>query len=434
MRLFYAPAKRETGIMWDTWLYWHQGTYYLYYLARSGDAWDNISLATSTDGVSWQELGPILTKGPDVTWMGTGSTWKSPDLSRGAPYQLNFSEWKGPRQTIFFAESEDLIHWQRRDDCEFVQEEEGYEPQGRWDCIWTLPRPGGRLYGYWTATPRFGTNSRFGMGQSSDGLHWEALPPPVVHGAGEGEVGAIEQIGDRYYMMFGCQGSMMTLVADQPEGPFHAAAKNRILLAGHTYFSRFFPSPQGLLVNHHSIARDHQVYLGLLKRMVPDAESTLHLGWWEGNEQLKRRPLPVELNAAAPQAPVRLLQPLDISAGLILEGRLTLPPHPFAPRRGLYIEFEAQRGLAILFDAQGRAECSLVGENGENAVVETRIDREYSFPSPARWRLVVESSLVEIYLEDLLIECFSLPAPATGRFGLIEGCVPGCAEVLEVWQ
>lgn len=434
MRLFYAPAHRDTGIMWDTWLYWHQGTYYLYYLARSAEAWDNISLATSSDGVNWQELGPILTKGPGVTWMGTGSTWKNPTPGQGAPYQLNFSEWKGPRQTIFFAESDDLIHWRRRDDCEFVQEESGYEPQGRWDCIWPLARTEGGLYGYWTATPRFGTNSRFGMGQSSDGLHWEALLPPVVHGAGEGEVGAIGQIGDRYYMMFGCQGSMITLVADQPEGPFHAAAKNRILLAGHTYFSRFFPSPQGLLVNHHAIARDGMVYMGLLKRALLDSEDTLRLGWWEGNEQLKRTPLPVNLAPAAPDTPVRFLQPLDMSEGLIMEGRLELPAQAFAPRCGLYLEYQAQRGLALLFDAQGRAECVLVGEKGENAVVETRIDREYSFPAAARWRLVVESSLVEIYLEDLLIECFSLPAPATGRFGLIEGAAPGRVEVLGIWQ
>ena len=34
--MFYVPLRRETGTMWDTWLYHHAGTYYLFYLARTG--------------------------------------------------------------------------------------------------------------------------------------------------------------------------------------------------------------------------------------------------------------------------------------------------------------------------------------------------------------------------------------------------------------
>ena len=75
----------------------------------------------------------------------------------------------------------------------------------------------------------------------------------------EGEVGAIEKIGQRYYMMFGVGGIMVTLVSDSPQGPFKAAKKNYRLLTGHTYFSRFFRVPDGVLVNHHSIARNGQV-------------------------------------------------------------------------------------------------------------------------------------------------------------------------------
>ena len=59
---------------------WHDGTYYLYYLAKSRGQWDNISMARSPDGVHWKEIGRVLSKGRGVTWMGTGSTWKSPAL------------------------------------------------------------------------------------------------------------------------------------------------------------------------------------------------------------------------------------------------------------------------------------------------------------------------------------------------------------------
>ena len=37
----------------------------------------------------------------------------------------------------------------------------------------------------------------------------------------------------------------------------------------------------------------------------------------------------------------------------------------------------------------------------------------------ARFRLLLKHSLLEFYLDDLLIECFSLPEPATGRIGVV---------------
>ncbi len=74
--MFYRPILAETGEMWDTWIYWHEGAYYLYYLAKSGKQWDNISMATSSDGVNWSEIGPILKMNEGVTWMGTGAVWE----------------------------------------------------------------------------------------------------------------------------------------------------------------------------------------------------------------------------------------------------------------------------------------------------------------------------------------------------------------------
>jgi len=111
--MFYVPKRRDTGRMWDTWLYYHAGTYYLFYLANAGGQWDNISMAISADGAHWKERGVILKKAAGVTWVGTGSTWRAPDDSNGPRFQLNFSEWRGERQTIFFAESADLLHWTR---------------------------------------------------------------------------------------------------------------------------------------------------------------------------------------------------------------------------------------------------------------------------------------------------------------------------------
>lgn len=436
--MFFRPKCAETGEMWDTWLYWQAGTYYLYYLAKSQDLWDNISMAVSENCLDWEEIGPILRKREGVTWMGTGSTWKNPDPTARKRFLLNFSEWLGPRQTILFAESDDLIHWERTgSEDEFVQDERWYAPLGRWDCIWTNPRPGGGLYGYWTATPKPETNGRFGFGQSLDGVKWEALTPPQVNGAGEGEVGAIEKVGERYFMMFGSYGlGMQTLIADRSEGPFQASPKNRLLLGGHCYFSRFFPSPDGLLVNHHSITRDGHVFMGLLKRALVDGEGTMRLAWWNGNEPLKLRrsktALPVPNDTTET---IFLLETrVNSAAGFILEGTILLPPSIYSSPRGFYIEYGPDQGTAVLLDSQGRAEICEVNFAGTISKIELRVDREITCASTARCRLVLQNSLAEFYLDDFLIECFSLPCATTGRIGLIRGGDSLALSDLEIWQ
>ena len=247
--LFYKAQHEETGNMWDVWLTHHEGTYFLYYLANAdvrvgrGQPWNNISLATSPDGVHWTEQGPILKKSEGATWMGTGSTWKSSTFEKDGTFYMNFSEEIGERQNIYFAESTDLRNWTRLKgkEYQFVQDERWYKKNGRWDCIWTIAKPGGGFYGYWTASP-LSKESKFGFGESEDGLHWKALEPPKVVGVKRkhAEVGAVEKIGDKYYMLMGNYAPyMVTLVAEQPEGPFHVAKKNSNVLTGHTYFSMF---------------------------------------------------------------------------------------------------------------------------------------------------------------------------------------------------
>jgi hypothetical protein len=54
-----------------------------------------------------------------------------------------------------------------------------------------------------------------------------------------------------------------------------------------------------------------------------------------------------------------------------------------------------------------------------------------AFGKPARFRLLLKHSLLEFYLDDILIECFSLPQDATGRIGLIGA---GAVRVLGAWQ
>jgi hypothetical protein len=433
--IFYKARSRQTGNMWDTWLYLHEGTYYLYYLANSGPRWNNVSMASSSDGVHWKEIGRILSKDPDAVWMGTGSTWKSPNFEKDGKFYINFSQqFPDQPQTIFFGESTDLVSWKWLDVAthEFKQDTRWYQPDGRWDCIYTIPRPGGGLFGYWTATPKPETGGRFGFGESLDGAKWKALPPPETPGVGGGEAGAVEKIGQKYYMMFGNHGMMITLVADKPQGPFLPAKKNLRLLSGHTYFSRFFPTPDGVLVNHHSIARNGQVYFGLLKSTMIDEEGTLRLGWWKNNEKLKHQAVEVQVPAGDGQrsGPIAMLgNTFDTERGVILEGSLRLPKNEDSPRVGLYIAWGSDQGSAILLNSRGVTELGPIGPDGTGFKMEKQVNREMSFRQPAAFRLLLAHSLLEFYLDDVLIECFSLPDNATGRIGLI-----GDVSKLKAWE
>ncbi|MDA7630371.1 SUMF1/EgtB/PvdO family nonheme iron enzyme, partial [bacterium] len=411
--MFYKAQHQETGNMWDVWLYHHSGTYFLYYLANVGEhrwRWDNISMATSPDGVHWTERGPILKKTPGAKWMGTGSTWKSPTFEQDGKFYMNYSEEFDGRQNIYFAESTDLLNWTRLEGEEyrFVQNEQWYKKKGRWDCIWTIPKPGGGLYGYWTASPdrskKEAADGIFGFGESLDGVHWKALAPPrVIDDENSGEVGAVEKIGGKYYMLFGHYPAMTTLVADSPEGPFRKAKKNYKVLTGHTYFSRFFRHPEGMLACHFTQARDVQVSFAPIKDVRIDHEGALRFGWWKENEKMKHRPIAVERPLDSKAAVALLGNSFDTKQGIILEGTLKLPKAKDSPRCGVYIECKNNLGVGVLIDSTGVAELGPMKADGKDFKAEKRVDREMTFDSPAAFRLLLRGSLMEFYLDDILI-------------------------------
>lgn len=396
--MFYR-VSRENGKMWDTWMFFHEGTYYFFDLCNIGGPGNWIVLSTSRDGVQWREHGKVIEKLPDAVWLGTGHTWKSTNFERDGKFFMNFSEWRdkpdGSQQTIFFAESKDLLNWTRLD-IEFKPDPRWYEinkaNQSRWDCIYAIPREGGGLYGYWTGNPigRVG----IGFGESDDGVNWRCLAPPQIEWCGkpwEGcEAGAVEQVNDSYYLILGGgfdgEGGMFAFVADRPEGPFRAVKRNHRLLTsrGHmsTYFARFFNLHGELLASHHSIQRDGDVRLGLLKRAVVDREGTMRLAWWQGNEKLKRQ---------------RLAKLDDINGrSVVIEGRLRIPSN----------------GPSIVISTKTEEVTISASEDGVFEIGENRVNREMNYGSTPWFRLLIEGSLMEFYVDDILIQCYSLPGDA----------------------
>jgi hypothetical protein len=475
--------------MWDTWLYHNQGVHYLYYLHKTtGEVWDGISLAFSRDGVHFEEMGPIIHKRNDAEWLGSGSVWRA-----GGRFVMNFSESRGGVQSIFFACSDDLIHWERLDyDTRSEPDPRWYDDTrtGRWDCIWAIPKPEDDGYwGYLTARPwntirgmRF---ESVGMVESNDGIHWQAVSPPVIDWGtwpqmNVGEVGAIERIESHYYLMLGygewglggrqllnspgVRSGMYCFVGDSPRGPFKPQRKPyRLLTSNGTAFSRFYPTPGIMLVNHHSIEKfgtDPRIWMAPLKRVVVDEDTNLRLGYWTGNDHVKGKVIEIDLASTIRIYPkvevdrwkssakrleadeparggIALLEnDFNVIQGIILEGYMeTRQPPKRWSGIGIYLEHDAQKhkGIGIMLETRGCTEVAEIDYMGSfNPVYQTengiQNDEKHSF------RVMLRRSLVEFYLDDLLVQCHSLPEEPTGRIGLIFESGKAIFEDLRGWE
>ena len=96
-----------------------------------------------------------------------------------------------------------------------------------------------------------------------------------------------------------------------------------------------------------------------------------------------------------------------------------MPPSQDADRNGLYVECSSDGGVGILLAFNGAAELGTIQADGTSFKAIKGVDREMAFGKPARFRLLLKYSLIEFYLDDILIECFSLSAKSTGRIGAI---------------
>ena len=441
---------------WDTWMFYNEGTFYLFYLITEYSPGEGFGLATSPDGVTWTDHGwAIKASDKMVTYLGTGAVWKSPDYESSGRFICNYSEWRveeDGRQTqnIFFAWSEDLMNWIKfGDDHIFTVDTRYYEQHGRWDCIFPLPRPQGGYYGYWTATPK--DHVGFGFGQSDDGVHWEALPSPELIWEGADpprsmEAGAVAEFNGKYYAIVG-QGSrtMKTMIADNPAGPYTVAPANYALLENsgehkHTYFARFLRTPDDILVNHHAVTRFQLdtgrdiCYWAPLKRAFVDDAGTLWFGYWQGNEGLKKNILPVQFSGSTDGRIHLAATEVDTDGGVLIEGQITLPSasQPETEWPGIYIEYEAGQGSYLQVGPSGVTHFGLTALGGDTSEREDVMARAWPFGTSVSFRTLLKASVMEFYLDDLLIQSYSLPAAATGRIGLLNPA-NGITEV-QVWN
>jgi len=136
---------------------------------------------------------------------------------------------------------------------------------------------------------------------------------------------------------------------------------------------RFYPTPEGLFVNHHSIevfGDGPRIWMAPLKWAVVDADGRLRLERWSGI--------------------------------------------------GVYVEqnAEAHRGTGIILETRGCTEIATIDNNASFTLVhraEIGIEPGKAHP----FRLLLRRTMLEFYLDNLLVQCHSLPEKPTGVIGLI---------------
>jgi hypothetical protein len=432
---FFTPAR--AGKIWDTWIYYHDGKYYMYYLAGSGGHWDGHELATSEDGVHWTEYGVMIKPRAGVTWMGTGHIWKSPDFAGNHQWVMNYSEWFGDKQDIMFATSTDLLNWTKVDEkYRFVQDVRWYKAKGRWDCIDAIQRDDGSMYGYFTANPDGKKIAYrpcgFGFAESKDGISWEALPP--IEGDIAGEFGGIQKLGDKYYILIS-EGRVA--VGDKPEGPFLGQKKNHNVFGKgcNIYFPRFFHNaPGGPLVNH--FYKDGTVFAAPLKDIEVDREGILRLKWWKNNDKLKAEPIEAKLIAAgaAYASSLRMLdKKLDLSRTNIIEGTVGELPlrAPDGGKYGIFFDHGNGQGQCLLL-ARDAVQFGKIKADGSNLKIQQTTSRDMEFGPTVTFRLVIKLDMMELYINDYLMNLKRVKC--NGQVGFMGADDEGAFKNIKAWQ
>ena len=325
--------------MWDPSVLWNAGQYYMFAMHNEGQGDKNMWVATSRDGVHWQDAGPVIRDAPFTVM-------KMFVAKLGDRFVLNHgSGRKSWNDTLRFWESRDLLQWTYLGpETDRSPDPHWYKEVGRCDHMYMIPKadgePGKGYWGYVVATSAASwPHKSIGMMESVDGVDWKWLPPPVIDWGNVPqqymEVGGCERIKGKYYLILGARYnylgnggySVFTFVADQPRGPFRPDAEafrlcgNSEDLArlgyGHTrgdigtqILASFGRGKEGeLLLTSYTPSEwetdKDDICLLPIKAAVVDTQGHLRMGYWAANEALKGKAIPMDLGHCERQLPAQ---------------------------------------------------------------------------------------------------------------------------------
>ena len=434
---FYTVKHRPKGSLWDTWLYYHEGVYYLYYLTQSGKTkfWDSHEVALSTDGVHWRFEKTTVEMPEGTKGFGTGHIWKSPDFEKNHLWISNYHGAEGDNPFVRFVASKDLLNW------ELVDKKYSYYTDPKWyqqvcACFDVIKGDDGYYYSQFSVgqyppkDPGY-PYCKFGFVRSKDTLNWESLPP--LRGELDGEVGGIEKIGEKYYMTIS-EGRIG--VSDSILGPFHYQKKNKCAFGkGDTYFPRFFHNaPDGPLMNVFFMRRP--CFAAPLKGIEVDDEDILRVTWWPGNEALKETLLSEEVEKIDENRYVVKAR-YDTNHTTVIEAEITLADDRTgnAGLAGLYFANGNNTTVEAVLFGRGHtylADVDLTKSGAAPVRIKRACSRDLDFGTRQKVRLVLFHDLMEVYVNDYLTILAS-KVGNSGHIGAWRGDHDNRVENVQIW-
>jgi predicted GH43/DUF377 family glycosyl hydrolase len=232
------------------------GLYRLWYEAVPGPNQSSVGYATSTDGVSWQKQGIVIT--PSASWEGGPNGEVSPQsiLVENGVYRLWYHSYDGAKRRIGYAESSDGISWTK-----YANPVLGVGPPGAWDDQAVVePRvfavgDGYRMYygGHHSTGPDAWA---LGLATSPDGINWTRNASGPVFGDDGGDpvldAGAgIIADASGWHMWFGLARMQSLNYASSPDGVSWTPGPSNPVLT---------PNPDTAAADHQGVGDSVSVY------------------------------------------------------------------------------------------------------------------------------------------------------------------------------
>ena len=198
-----------------------------------------------------------------------------------------------------------------------------------------------------------------------------------------------------------------------------------LLKAWHSYFSRYFDTPDGVLVNHHAMnGRKLEngrpvTYLAPFKKLTIDEEGFQRWVWWPGNEKIKG-------------TRIEPYEEADFQKGIIIEGELVFSANREYAEVRIALDNEI---FAIQVLETGVVKFRWYDPEKEIWVLLQTADRQLKSGEKSSFRLLARCGMLEFYCDDMFMECCTLGHPEAPCIRFLEPEESnGLQEKVYAWQ
>ena len=413
---------------------YHDGVFYLFAMFHKDDSdkYNNVHLATSVDGVHFEDRGCVVEDFPDCIW--AMKVYKGKDA-----FYMNSGSFTpcGKQAMLKFWRSENLIDWEYMQNLDIVSPDLDNE-RIRLDCMNVVEKDG-KYFGYATG--------QYGFFKSDDGVNWEIskanfdyFPFPEYNTAlGGFEIADCIETDGKFYMFCGGFGHLGTdgygvfvYESENPQGPFRPHLPNYRIngTSGRwvNIWERCFKVDGRYLANNYMYdgytMEYGKVYLPPIKRVEKD-EMGLHLEWWEKNDALygrlfsKQGSLSCEAQAKSvlDDAPDKceISEKLSLpDDACVIDFDITLSENQFTrySAGGFYLEKDENEGTAVIFDTYGRVDICRVKDG---KIIKTEDSVGYGSCAPYyfegnktyRVKILQRLGMFEIYVDGRYLQTFN---------------------------